>query len=198
MYPPPQAGYPPQPPPAGYQGYPPQPGGYLPQQPYYPPPGGYLPPQQPYPPAFPPPPPSALTLLTAGDWTVLSGAGAFVLVSLLPWYNAPAYLNAWSAWPGVIAAVLALEVLGLLGLRMGHARLTLPVPDRVVNMVAGLAIVVFALFYLAVGVSVGNVNIAVGYVPGVGVLLGVLAGIAIAVGGYLQSPTTPVTPPPAQ
>jgi hypothetical protein len=126
----------------------------------------------------------------------LSGAGGFVLASLLPWYNAPYYVNAWSAWPGVIAAVLALEVLGLLGLRMGHARLTLPVPDRIVNMVVGLAIVVFALFYLAIGVNVGNVNIAVGYTPGVGLLLGVLAGIATAVGGYLQSPTPPATPPP--
>ena len=170
--------------------------------------------QQPPPPMMPPPSPSPqfdiqkiVKSFTTPDWLIAGGAIAFLIASLLPWYTvsenvaATAFtgavhssysINAWAYGPGTFAGILAIATLAFFGARLAGVKLPPTVPEKWVYVGLGGVIALLSLLFWqqtsSVDSAVGLFGATSGFSagPSFGLFIGLIAGIAIAAGGYLK------------
>ena len=172
-------------------------------------------PQEPTPSAFVQPPQSAqpsidfqkiIASFTTPDWLIVGGALVVFIASFLPWYqvsynysglgangNYSASASGWTYWPGIFAALVALATIAYVGVKASDAvKLpTMSFPEKYLYMGAGVLVVLLSLIYLTQTSSSALSVSGFSSGPSIGLFLALLAGIAIAAGGYLK-PNAPV------
>jgi len=145
-----------------------------------------------------------ISSFTTADWLIIGGALVTFIATFFPWYSvsytflgstSSASADGWQSWPGVLTGLISLATLVWIGIRVGGVKVELPLTDRVLYLTVGAVVAALSLLYLAQTPSLGLNISGFSSGPSIGLFLSVLAGIAIAVGGYLK-PNTPTTPTP--
>jgi hypothetical protein len=165
--------------------------------------------------------------LSNGDLAVAGGLIVGLVATFLPWYgvsysysgtalgslgsysSSVGALSGWSGWLFFLAVLVGIALFALRTFVPTVALPALPLVDSMLYIIIGLAMAVFALLYLVTygggGVSGPGYSVGVSF----GLWIGILAGLAIAVGGFLKRSDpqpatkpmsayqTPSAPPPA-
>ena len=168
--------------------------------------------------------------LSNGDLTVGVGLIIGLIALFLPWYSYTSSdngiagvtagfsysgsvggLNYWTGWFFFLFVLIGLALIILRTFVPSVAIPALPLNDSMTYIVCGAVMVVAALLWLVIGAP-GSYS-GPGFSAGVsfGLFIGLIAGIAVAAGGYLkrtdpqpatkplssyQTPTSPPPPPP--
>jgi hypothetical protein len=140
-----------------------------------------------------------MSRLRAGEWIAGAGGLALLVTLFLPWYGAgPFDVSAWEAFSvlDVVLALLALVPLALVALQATRRSPALPVAFSTFTVLAGALATLLILYRIA---NQPGPNELVSVKPGA--WLGLLAAVAVTVGGWrsLRTERIPGKPlPPIQ
>jgi hypothetical protein len=138
-----------------------------------------------------------LSRLSTAD-KVIAGAGiAYLIFMFLPWYGIDTGFGTVdnSGWDYFLGGILPLILIAVM---VAHVLITAlspdtnlpdpPLPWGQVHLFAGIAVAVILVLRLLIGSDdVGGVDVGVDLDRKIGLFLAVIAGLAIAAGGFLKS-----------
>ena len=146
-----------------------------------------------------------LSKLTTADKLIVGGGIAYLIFMFLPWYGLEGGSN--NGWDYFLGGVIPLILIAVMVAQVCLTRFSPetklpdpPVPWGQVHLIAGIAAAVIVVLRLLITSSVDVGPIEFDLDRKIGLILAVVAAIAVAVGGFQKSQeaetTTPGTPPP--
>ncbi len=140
-----------------------------------------------------------LSKLTTADKLILGGGLAYLIFMFLPWYGLAGGSN--NGWDYTLGGVVPLVLIAVMVAHVAISRFStdtklpdLPLPWGQVHLIAGAVAALLVLLRLIIGSDIetpfGDVSLDRKF----GLILAVIAAIAVAAGGYLKSQESGDTP----